>query len=226
LSATDARLLAGSSVRAISILSLGSVDARSIETLAKFFPLIEQIDSGLGPDALLTDHAAALNRAIDGASGNWILILRGRETIDPSLAGELASAVSEPPLAWGYRIASVAVYCGRALRFGRDKGEIRLFQRRHARFDLRAPGREMKVQGTVIRIMHPLRMITFESAADHQRHLAERGVPHSLLRRLLLFSRNAIVTGSLWRSATSLRYLWIEAGYDSGRSQEPGAGRQ
>jgi hypothetical protein len=158
---------------------------------------------------------------IDGARGDWVLILREREIIEPALAKELASAVSEPPLAWGYRLASVTMYCGRALRIGKDRGEIRLAQRRHARFDLRSPGREMKVQGTVIRVNQPLRRITFESPAQHRRHLAERGVPHSLLRRLLLFSRNAVVTGSLWRSATTLRYLWIEAGYDGGSGQEP-----
>ncbi|HUF16605.1 MAG TPA: hypothetical protein VMS12_01025 [Thermoanaerobaculia bacterium] len=198
----------------LSIIALGRIESSSIEALQKFFPVIEQVDSGLSPDAALHAHKGAGNRAIDSCSHDWILILREREIVTPSLAGELAAAASESPRAWGFRLVSQLYYCGRPLRIGRSMGEVRFFHRRHSRFDLRTEGLEIRVQGTVIRLRGAIERRTFASPADHLSHLQAGGVPHSLVRRLLIFIHNAVVTGSLWRSAATLRYLWIEAGYD------------
>jgi hypothetical protein len=58
--------------------------------------------------------------------------------------------------------------------------------------------------------------MSFDSVTAHREYLEKSGVPHSLLRRLLLFAHHAIVTRA--RDANTLRYLWIEAGYDHGAS--------
>ena len=50
--------------------------------------------------------------------------------------------------------------------------------------------------------------------AAHREYLEKNGVPHSLLRRLLLFVHHVVVTRA--HDANTLRYLWIEAGYDQG----------
>ena len=70
--------------------------------------------------------------------------------------------------------------------------------------------------------------MSFASVEEHREYLAKNAVPHSLLRRLLLFAQPrwhdpgemvkiAIVTRA--HDANTLRYLWIEAGYDQGSSK-------
>ncbi|HVR38579.1 MAG TPA: hypothetical protein VMU84_05750, partial [Thermoanaerobaculia bacterium] len=71
---------------------------------------------------------------------------------------------------------------------------------------------EVTVQGTVIRLAAALRSMTFASAEEHATYLAKNAAPHSWLRRALLFAR--YVAGTRARDANTLRYLWIEAGYD------------
>ena len=164
--------------------------------------------------AALDEHKAELNRAIDAASNDWIVILREHEAVDELLAAEIVRSMSEAR-AWGFRIRTLPIYRGRPLRLGAGDGEIRLFHRRHyARFEARREARAMRVQGTVVRLDSPLRAATFNTSADHREHLAARFVPHSALRQALIFLRNAIALRTV--DANTLAYLWIEAGFDHG----------
>jgi hypothetical protein len=54
---------------------------------------------------------------------------------------------------------------------------------------------------------------TFVSSQEHREYLAKTGVPHSALRHVLLFTRYAL--GARTFDVSTLRYLWIEAGFDS-----------
>ena len=72
----------------------------------------------------------------------------------------------------------------------------------------------MGVQGTVVRLNGALTAVTFASAGEHRHYLAKTAVPHSALRRTLIFARNALLTGA--RDPNTLRYLWIEAAFDHG----------
>jgi hypothetical protein len=56
--------------------------------------------------------------------------------------------------------------------------------------------------------------VTFASAEDHREYLAKHGVPHSGVRRLLLFAHHVVVTRAFDRN--TLMYLWTEAGFDHG----------
>ena len=47
---------------------------------------------------------------------------------------------------------------------------------------------------------------------EGREYLARTGVPHSGLRRLLLFAHHVVTTRALDRNTR--RYLWIEAGFD------------
>src|SRR5262249_38697802 len=105
------------------------------------------------------------------------------------------------------RIRTVPLYAGKPLRIGSQAGELRLFHRRH--FLRRG---EMAVQGTVVRLHEALTAITFASAAEHREDLSRTGGPPSFVRRLLIFLRNAVLTRAT--DANTLRYLWIEAGFD------------
>lgn len=189
----------------LSIVTLGHIHTEAIESLTPHCSRIEQLVTDLQPRVSLAEKRAELNRAIDAASADWILILREREFVDGLLAEEIARVIAAAD-AWGFRIRVAPVYAGKPLHLGSPAGELRLFHRRH----LLRRG-EFAVQGTVIRLQHPLMARTFDSPDQHRAYLEKRGVPHSSLRRALLFFRNARTL-----DGNTLRYLWIEAGFDQG----------
>lgn len=188
----------------LSIVTLGHIHTEAIESLTPHFSRIEQLVTDLPPRTLLGEKRAEINRAVDAASADWVFILRERESVDPSLAAEIASEIGQGK-AWGFRLRVVTMYAGKPLRLGDGGGEVRLFHRRH----LLRRG-EPAVQGTVIRLRNALRAHSFESPEAHRQYLESRAVPHSTLRRTLLFLRNARTL-----DVNTLRYLWIEAAYDS-----------
>ena len=194
----------------LSVIALGHIHTESIEPLTAHLAHLEQVMTNLAPRVELGGVRAELNRAIDAAAHDWILILREREFVDAALAAEIASAIQAAG-AWGFRVRVAALYAGKSLRLGSDAGEVRLFHRRH----LLRRG-ELGVQGTVVRLRNALKARTFDSAAEHREYLSKHGVPHSWLRRALLFLRNARTF-----DANTLRYLWIEAGYDGARASRP-----
>ncbi len=187
----------------LSVITLGHIHTDALDPLTPHFSRIEQLVIDVPPRVALAERRAEINRAIDAASSDWVLILREREFVDAALAGEIAGSIARTD-AWGFRIRVVPLYAGKPLHLGRDSGEVRLFHRRH----LLRRG-EIAVQGTVIRLEHPLGARSFDSVEEHRAYLQQRGVPHSSLRRLLLFLRDARTL-----DANTLRYLWIEAGYD------------
>ena len=198
----------------LTLLALGHLPASAIESLLSTLPPIEAIELTLPLGAALEEHKGELNRAIDAASNDWILIMRQHEVVDEQLAAEITRAMREAR-AWGFRIRTIPIYRGRPLRLATADGEIRLFHRRHyARFEARRESRAMRVQGTVVRLVTPLRAVTFATAEEHRGHLTARFAPHSRLRRALIFARNAIAVRSM--DANTLSYLWIEAGFDHG----------
>ncbi|HKR65827.1 MAG TPA: hypothetical protein VJZ00_19000 [Thermoanaerobaculia bacterium] len=191
----------------LSVVTLGHVHAEDLVALTKHFEHIEQLVLDVAPRDPLDAHRAELNRAIDAATADWILILREREVIDDPLALEIVRAAGAGT-AWGFRIRAIPWYAGKPLRIGRDDGELRLVHRRH----LLRRG-ELAVQGTVVRLESMLRSVTFASADEHRRHLAEKARAQSALRRAMTFARYALGTRAF--DANTLRYLWIEAGYAS-----------
>jgi hypothetical protein len=193
----------------LSIVTLGHVHTEDLTALTPHLDGLEQLVLDVPPRDALGDHRAELNRAVDAASADWILIVRERETIDDALAKEIAGAANAAN-AWGFRIRSVPFYAGKPLRIGREDGELRLFHRRH--FIRRG---ELAVQGTVIRLGSSFRSVTFASAEEHRDYLAKQAAPRSAVRRALLFVRYVLGSGA--RDPNTLRYLWIEAGFDMSR---------
>lgn len=196
----------------LSVITLGHVHVDDITALTPRFAKVEQLVLDIASRDPLWRHRAELNRAIDAASADWVLIVREREVIDAALAGEIAVAAGAAK-ARGFRIRSIPFYAGKPLRVGRDQGEVRLFHRRYyMRYAQKGEWQELAIQGAVVRLHNVLRSVTFESSSAHRDYLATRGVPHSMLRRLLLFLRYALSTRAL--DMNTLRYLWIEAGFD------------
>ncbi|HXI14488.1 MAG TPA: hypothetical protein VNM92_17860 [Thermoanaerobaculia bacterium] len=202
--------------RPLTVLDLGGIEIDQFASLSPFFSTVEQITTVMARDADLAAFKGEINRALDSASSRWVVILRQRETISPALAREISDAATEGPRAWGFRIRTELRYCGRHLLLKRqDDGEIRLVHTRHSRFELKKESREMKVEGTVLRLSSPLELATFSSEAEHRAHLSRQRRARSFPFRLARFVVILIANGGAVRSAPTLRYLWIEAGFES-----------
>lgn len=80
------------------------------------------------------------NRALDAATGDWVLSLDADEVVGPELSRSiqavLARAARGEALADAYWITRSSRYCGRTIRFGdwRNDRVLRLFRRGRARF--------------------------------------------------------------------------------------------
>lgn len=197
----------------LSIVAFGHVHAEHVMALSAHFVPMEILALDVPPRDPIAKHRAELHRAVDAATNDWVLIIREREEVDAPLAKEIAEA-TESGKARGFRIRAVPHYAGQPLRIGsHDAGEVRLFHRRNfMRFANKGEWEGVTVQGTVVRLDESLRSVTFPSAEEHRQYLEKNGVPHSSLRRVLLFAHHVFVTRTLDRN--TLRYLWIEAGFD------------
>ena len=196
----------------LSIVALGDVHAEHLMPLGEKFSRLEQLVLDVNPRHPLSQHRAEFNRAVDAASADWILVVRERESVTEQLAAEVA-AVTTDAKAWGFRIRVQPFYAGSALRIDGGDGEVRLFHKRHyMRFAEKGEWAEPVIQGTIVRLRSSFRADTFASVDEHVAYLQKTGVPHSALRRVLLFTRNAIGTRTLDRN--TLRYIWTEAGFD------------
>src|SRR5256885_6130838 len=58
----------------LSVIALGHVHTEAIEPLTSHLTRLEQVVTNLGPQVSLADSRAEINRAIDAAAHDWILI--------------------------------------------------------------------------------------------------------------------------------------------------------
>ncbi|MGK2856314.1 MAG: hypothetical protein ACSLFQ_03810 [Thermoanaerobaculia bacterium] len=196
---------------AITVLGFGRVTTDNTEQLVRRVGALEQIDLRLERDATVASHVAEINRAIDAASCDWVLLVREHETIGEGLAAEIAESIGTSPRAWGCRVRTRPLYRGKPLNLdAAGDGELRLLHRRHARF---LPGGEPKVQGTVIRAREPFVAPTFASEEEHVRWMAGQGTRRNGVARIIVFAIHALRCGVLRVGTNGLRYLWIDAAW-------------
>jgi glycosyltransferase involved in cell wall biosynthesis len=75
------------------------------------------------------------NRALDLATGDWVLSLDADERVPPELAAEIQRVLADPA-ADGYRVARLSNFCGRWMRHSGwwPDHVLRLFRRESGRF--------------------------------------------------------------------------------------------
>lgn len=196
---------------AITVLGFGRVTTDNTEHLVRRVGAIEQIDLRLERDAPIAAHVAEINRAIDAASCDWVVLVREHETVGEALAAEIAESIVSATRAWGFRLRTRPLYRGAPLDLEpAGEGELRLLHRRHARF---LPGGEPKVQGTVIRTREPLDASTFTSEDEHRLWLAERGTRRGMVARAMVFAIDAVRCGPFRAGSNGLHYLWVNAAW-------------
>lgn len=198
----------------LSVFAAGRVGEDALAPLRQRFDSVDVQPLPLPADVSFGRHQAEIRAALTTAGHDWVLLLREGESVSGELADAMARALVDPPRAWGFRLGLRRLYRGAPLDLGaRSHGEIRLFQRRHMRLDLRNRFEEMQIEGAVIRLEGWLERRLWDSAEEHAQAKARAGVPHSTLRRSLVFLRRAFEARA-WARPNALRYLWIEAGWD------------
>lgn len=193
----------------ISVVVLGSVDAIDVAALAQVTE-VEVLSSRLAAADRPEDHRGTINPLVDEAAHPWVLLLRAGEQVGEALAAELTAA-SAGERAWGYRVPVRAWYGGSRLPLKDDAiGSIRLFHRRQARFVENPGGREMKVQGSVVRLTEPLDSIIYSGSDAHR--AAIQGAPKSTSGQLATFAAELMRRPTALFRRAERTYLWIESG--------------
>lgn len=132
----------------IIVLDSGSTD-ETVSLCQRYTPLVFQTDwPGYGPQK---------NRALDKATGDWVLSLDADEWIGPELTAQIQRVMQHPTHS-AYAMPRRNAYCGQWIRHG-DVGKdrvTRLFQRNTARFSDDIVHERLIAQQPVGRCHHPI----------------------------------------------------------------------
>jgi glycosyltransferase involved in cell wall biosynthesis len=98
------------------------------------------------------------NRALQAATGDWVLSLDADEWIEPALAAEIHAAIARADAADGYEIPRRSRFCGHIVRHGDWRGDrvLRLFRRKRGRFSDDHVHERVIVEGRIARLSSPL----------------------------------------------------------------------
>jgi glycosyltransferase involved in cell wall biosynthesis len=111
----------------VIVLDSGSTD-RTCEIAREFGAVVQSTSDwpGFGPQK---------NRALDLATGDWVLSVDADERVTPELAGCITQAMDSPKYS-AYKIARLSNFCGRWIRHSGwwPDHVVRLFRRGTARF--------------------------------------------------------------------------------------------
>jgi glycosyltransferase involved in cell wall biosynthesis len=111
---------------------------------------------------------AQRNRAIDMATGDWILALDADEWVTPELKAEIQAIIQEPGGRVAFEMPRLSSYCGRYMRHsGWWPDRIaRLFRRGSARFNTELIHDHIIVEGKVGRLSSHLMHEAFDDMED------------------------------------------------------------
>ncbi|OGS98070.1 MAG: glycosyl transferase family 2 [Gallionellales bacterium RIFCSPLOWO2_12_FULL_59_22] len=107
------------------------------------------------------------NRALDYASGDWVLSLDADERVTPELRAEI-EAVLASPQASGYEIPRLSSFCGRFMRHSGWYPDyvLRLFRRGSGRFDDAPVHEAVRLEGKAARLKTPLLHYSYRDFDD------------------------------------------------------------
>ena len=155
-------------------------------------------------------YAAQKNFAAGQACHDWIFSLDADERVSPALADEIRSVLQEAPGQAGFRVPRASYYVGRWLRSTDwyPDFQLRLYDRRRARWEGRYVHESVKADGPVATLHGELLHYPYRDIAHHVQTIdryttlvadqaAERGTRASvadlLVRPPLAFLRNYVL---------------------------------
>ena len=158
------------------------------------------------------------NRALDLATGDWILSLDADEWITSELGEEIRSTISGSPGFGAYRLPRSSSFCGRFMRHSGWWPDyvVRLFRRGTARFSDDIVHERTLVDGAVGTLRNPLKHETYVDLDDMQ----EKFNRYSALGAQALHARGArggIGKAILHGLSAFLRTYLLRRGFLDGR---------
>ena len=109
------------------------------------------------------------NFAAEQASHDWILSVDADERVTPELADEIRATLRNAPTQAGFRIPRVAFHLGRWIRTTDwyPDFQLRLYDRRRARWKPRKVHESVEPSGPVGRLHHELQHYAYRDVAHH-----------------------------------------------------------
>ena len=114
-------------------------------------------------------YGAQKNHATELAAHDWVLSLDADERVSPALAREIRALLQAEPAARGYRIPRVTRYLGRWIRSTDwyPDHQLRLYDRRAARWNDRLVHESVAVDGPVRRLRGELEHRAYRDVSHH-----------------------------------------------------------
>ena len=187
----------------IVVLDSGSTDA-TVSICLEYTQYVHETGwPGFGPQK---------NRALEKASGDWVLSLDADEWVTPNLRNEILNAISRPDGALAFRIPRLSSFCGRFMRHSGWWPDYvtRLFRRGAAKFSDDVVHERVIVEGRTGTLREPImhetyvdlnemlqKMNSYSSlAAQKMRHGGRTtGLVGAVLRGLWAFMRAYFLRG-------------------------------
>ena len=192
------------------VLDCGSTD-RTVEISQKLGARVNVTADwpGFGPQK---------NRALELATGEWVLSLDADEWVTPDLRDEILNAVSRPDGAVAFRLPRLSSFCGRFMRHSGwwPDHVIRLFRRGAARFSDDVVHEHVLVEGKTGTLRAPIMHETF---VDLDELLQKMNNYSSLAaKEMRLGGRKAGLAGAVLRGLWAfMRTYFFRGGFLDGR---------
>ena len=114
-------------------------------------------------------YIAQKNFAAEQASHDWIFSLDADERVTPALATEMRELLQDEPVVRGYRVPRVTFHLGRWIRSTDwyPDYQLRLYDRRYARWAGRYVHESVKVDGPVAKLRNDLQHYAYRDISHH-----------------------------------------------------------
>ena len=114
-------------------------------------------------------HGLSKQRALDLATGRWVLLMDADERVTPALAGEIERIVAADPVVAGYWVRRDVYYLGRRMRWGGLGHDwvIRLFVRERGRCTPALVHTTVVVDGPTERLRGTIEHHTVRTVPEH-----------------------------------------------------------
>lgn len=158
------------------------------------------------------------NRALELATGDWVLALDADEWVTPELRAGIERSLAAPGDNAAFRMPRLSSYCGRCMRHSGwwPDHVTRLFRRGQARFSADRVHERLIADGPVGTLDEPL---LHEAIRDLDDALVKMNA-YSTAGAMMQFERgkNASLAGAVWHGAwTFFRTYVLRAGFLDGR---------
>lgn len=205
---------------------------RCIESL-QWADEVVVLDSGSGDDTLAIARALGAqvhqsadwpgygpqkNRALDRATGEWVLSIDADEWLTPAARDEIRRVIASPDAKPAYALPRRSSFCGRDMKHSGWWPDyvVRLFRRADARFSDDLAHEKLIVAGAVGRLREPL---MHEAISDLDQMLGKMNA-YSTASALMLArrGRRATLTGAVLHGAWAfVRTYFLRLGVLDGR---------